>query len=104
MVSDMSLLWIAEWLASTRGSIALHESLYMYPVLESVHVWALALFLGFTMLLDLRLLGLVLRQTPVSQVVRRLRPGMLTGFAVIVVTGCLLFYAIPVRSYESVFF
>ena len=93
-----------EWLANTRGSIALHESLYMYPLVESVHVWALALFLGFTMLLDLRLLGLVLRTMPVSQVVVRLRPGMLIGFAVMLVTGSLLFYAIPVRSYQSVFF
>jgi hypothetical protein len=100
----VSLLPFCEWLASTSGSIALHESFFMYPVVESIHVWGLALFLGFTALLDLRLLGLVLRGMPVSQVVKRLQPWMLIGFAIMVVTGVLLFYAIPVRSYQSVFF
>ncbi len=37
----MSLLSFVEWLAGTRGSIALHESLYMYPLIESVHVLTL---------------------------------------------------------------
>jgi hypothetical protein len=91
-------------LASTSGSIALHESFFMYPIVESIHVWGLALFLGFTALLDLRLLGVVLRKTPVTLVVRRLQPWMFIGFTIMVVTGLLLFYAIPVRSYESVFF
>jgi ABC-type transport system involved in cytochrome c biogenesis permease subunit len=35
---------------------------------------------------------------------RRLGPWMLTGFVVMVITGALLFYAIPVRSYQSIFF
>src|SRR5688500_862942 len=63
----MSLLPFCEWLASTAGSIALHESLYVYPLVESVHVWALALFLGMVTLVDLRLLGVALREVPVSQ-------------------------------------
>ena len=37
----MSLLGFCEWLAETRGSIALHESLYMYPLVESAHVLTL---------------------------------------------------------------
>ena len=42
----MSLSHFCEWLATTRGSIALHESLYMYPLVESVHVLTLCLFVG----------------------------------------------------------
>ena len=53
----MSLLPFCEWLASTPGSIALHESLFMYPLVESVHVLTLCLFVGMTMMLDLRLTG-----------------------------------------------
>ena len=39
---DMSLLSFVEWLASTRWSIALHESLYLYPahrVGARPHAW-----------------------------------------------------------------
>src|SRR4051812_23529878 len=100
----MSLLPFCEWLAGTPGSIALHESLFMYPLIESVHVLTLCLFVGMTMMLDLRLTGLALRRVPVVDVVERLRPWMFLGFAVMVVSGVLLFYAIPVRSYQNIFF
>jgi hypothetical protein len=100
----VSLLSFAQWLATTRGSIALHESLYMYPLVESAHVLTLCLFVGMSVMLDLRLLGLVLRRVPVSEVAGRLLPWMTAGFAVMLITGTLLFYAIPVRSSQNVFF
>ena len=98
------MLSFMEWLASTRASIALHESLYVYPLVESTHVLTLALFVGLTVILDLRLLGLVLRRVPVSQVTGRLLPWTKAGFAIMLITGLLLFYAIPVRTYQSIFF
>ena len=100
----MSLLPFAQWLAETRGSIALHESLFMYPLVESVHVLTLCLFVGMSVLLDLRLLGVALRPVPLTDITRRLFPWMFAGFVIMVVTGVLLFYAIPVRSYQSVWF
>lgn len=100
----MSLLLFAEWLASTAGSVALHESQYAYPIIESVHVWTLCLFVGLAAMLDLRLMGAIMRDVPVSRVAARLLPWTITGFAIMVVSGLLLFYAIPVRSYQSIFF
>jgi uncharacterized membrane protein len=100
----MSLLALCEWLAGTSGSIALHESLYMYPLLESLHVLTLCLFVGTAALLDLRLLGVALRRVPVSEVFERLLPWTKAGFLVMAVSGALLFYAIPVRTYQSIFF
>jgi hypothetical protein len=100
----MSLLPFCEWLASTPGSIALHESLFMYPLVESVHVLTLCLFVGMTWMLDLRLTGLAFRHVPVADVVKRLQPWMFLGFGIMVVSGVLLFYAIPVRSYQNIFF
>ena len=93
-----------QWLAETRGSIALHESLYMYPLIESTHVLTLCLFVGTAVMLDLRLLGLTLRAVPVSDLTRRLLPWTTAGFIIMVITGGLLFYAIPVRTYHSIFF
>ena len=100
----MSPLEACRWLESTHGSIALHESIWVYPIVESVHVLTLSLFLGLAVIVDLRLLGASLLATPVSQVMRRLGPWMLAGFAVMVVSGALLFYAAPVRTYSNVFF
>jgi hypothetical protein len=93
-----------EWLGSTRWSIALHESLYVWPLTESTHVLSLGLFVGTTVMLDLRLLGLVMSRVPVSELTGRLLPWTRAGFAVMLSTGLLLFYATPVTYYQSIFF
>src|SRR5882762_2295041 len=100
----MSLLPVCRWLAGTPGSMALHESVYLYPLVESAHVLTLCLFLGLAVMFDLRLLGVTLTRVPMTEMKRRLGPWMVAGFVVMVITGVLLFYAIPVRSYQSIFF
>jgi hypothetical protein len=55
-------------------------------------------------MIDLRLLGATMRKSPVSEVAARLMPWTVAGFAVMVVSGALLFYGIPVRTYQNIFF
>lgn len=98
------MLRFAQWLDTHAWSTALHESFYMYPLIETTHVLTLCLFVGTVVMVDLRLLGLTLREVPVSQVTARLLPYSVVGFVIMFVTGVLLFYAIPVRTYQSVFF
>jgi len=100
----VSLLSFCEWLARSEWSIALHESLYAYPLVETTHVLSLLLFVGTVSFVDLRLLGWVFRDVNVSEVTARLLPWTVAGFAISVVTGSLLFYAIPVRTFQSLFF
>ena len=61
-----------EWLAQTQWSIALHESQYVWPFTESLHVLTLALFVGTAIVLDLRLLRVGYTPVPASEVVGRL--------------------------------
>jgi len=100
----MSLLPFCQWLAETPGSIALHESLFMYPLVESAHVLTLCVFVGLAAAMDLRLLGFAFVRVPMTEVKKRLGPWITGGFVVMVITGVLLFYAIPVRSYQNIFF
>ena len=92
------------WLGNTQWSVALHESQYAYSIVESIHVWALCLFVGFAVLLDLRLVGAIFYSVPVSHMTKRLLPWTKAGFAIMVVSGVVLFYAIPLRTYHNVFF
>ena len=98
------MLGFFKWMADTPWSVALHESLYGYPIVESIHVWALCLFVGLAVVLDLRLTGLSFTSVPVSQIARRILPWTTFGFVLMVLSGILLFYAIPVRSYQNIFF
>jgi hypothetical protein len=93
-----------EWLAARESSVALHESLFMYPLIESTHVLTLGLFVGLALMLDLRLLGWAFTSVPVTEFLRRVLPWTKVGFVIMMTTGLLLFYAIPVRNYQNVFF
>jgi len=100
----MSLLRFCEWLAATPGSIALHESRYVYLIVLTVHVMTLCLFVGTAVMMDLRLLGLTLQSVRVSEVMTRLLPWTSAGFVLTIISGTLLFYAAPLSRYENIFF
>ena len=93
-----------EQLEATSGSIAIRESILFYPFVETTHVLSLTLFLGLIAVLDLRLTGYGFRTVPVSQVAGRLLPWALGGFALMVVSGGLLFYSGPLRAFGNIFF
>ena len=95
---------VLEWLGSTPWSVALLESLWVWPLLETTHVLSLGLFVGTAIMNDLRLLGWTLKRVPVSEVTGRLLPWTRIGFAVSVTTGLLIFYSAPIRYYHNIFF
>jgi hypothetical protein len=86
------------WSAQLQGS----ERLWM--LLEGTHVLTLMLFAGSILFVDLRLLGLVFRTTPVSKITSALLPYTVGGFIVMLVTGALLFFANPIDYYHNVVF
>jgi len=81
----------------------MRESTWAEPIVETVHVLTLTMFLGFAVLLDLRLLGICLKRRRVSDVLGQLNRWLFAGFAVMVVTGTLLFCADPVSFYSTFF-
>jgi hypothetical protein len=93
-----------EWLGTTGWSVRLLESLWVWPLLESTHVLSIGLFVGTTMMMDLRLLGVTFGGVRASDFTGRLLPWTRAGFAILVITGLLVFYSNPVRYYHNVFF
>ena len=69
-----------DWLASTSGSIALRESLYMYPWIESAHVLFITIFFGTLLFVDLRLTGYGFKNLSISQMNSKILPLTLIGF------------------------
>src|ERR1700719_5365376 len=100
----MSPLEICQYIDSTRSSTALRESLYVFPIVEGIHVLSLALSVGLVIWFDLRLVGWILSDQPVSAVFRPIRPFMLVGFVLSFITGGLLFWSLALRCYGSPFF
>jgi len=99
-ISD-SLLAICQSIQDSRFGTALHESQYMFPLIETTHVLGLAASVGLILMTDLRLVGAFLVDQPVFEVTQQLKPWMLRGFAVMFVTGALLFWAEAAKCYVS---
>ena len=93
-----------EWMSETPWSVALRESFYVWPIIEATHVMSLLLFVGTIIMVDLRLLGLNFRGIAISEFDRRILPLTMLGFALLLITGLLLFYAKPLVYYHSLFF
>jgi hypothetical protein len=100
----MSLLPFFEWCESTAIGAAIRNSLWLFPVIESVHLLALALIGGAVLVVDLRLLGLGLRRQPVAQLARDVQPWLAGGLAVMLASGFLLFLSEAIKCYYSAAF
>jgi hypothetical protein len=80
------------WLETTRFAAAMREWLWLYPVVEILHLLGLALVVGGAVLFDLRLLG-VSRHLRVSGLAGHLLPWARRGLLLAAPTGLAMFAA-----------
>jgi hypothetical protein len=98
------LLTFCRWVHDSTFATALRESAVVYPLVQGSHVLSLGLSVGLVLWFDLRLLGIAMRKDSVSGVFEQLRPWMMLGFALMFVTGAMLFAARAVDAYASRYF
>lgn len=90
-----------EWCEFTLLGQVVRQSLWLFPVIEAFHLVAFALLGGTVLLVDLRQLGLILRQHPTAELwygARHWRRGALVAM---IVTGILLFLSEAVKCFYS---
>ena len=73
----------------------------LFPIIEGIHLLGIGLSVGMLCWFDLRLLGLAMTKQPVSAVWNRVMPTAVFGFAIMFVTGTLLFIAESATAYNS---
>jgi hypothetical protein len=100
----VTILGVCEWLQNLGWASGIKHSEWQFPLIESVHSLALSFMLWPAALLDLRLLGVVMKDRPVSRVAAQFLPWTWTGFVVMISTGVVLFSAEAVKCYNSPFF
>jgi hypothetical protein len=70
----------------------MRESLWAYPIVETIHIVGFCILVGSVVMFDLRVLGLS-KAIPVRALARHLLPWSLASLALIVPTGFLMFLA-----------
>lgn len=109
MIRDF-LVWLQTELGKGPGeypmswSEALLGSLNFWGLLEGTHLLALMLFAGTIFVVDLRLLGVTFKRTPVSVLSDKVLPLTIFGFVLVILTGLALFYAKPLVYFHNIWF
>ena len=76
----MSVLDFCQWLQSTTVGTSIRESLWVFPIINGIHVLGLALSIGIIVWFDLRLAGWSMRHKPISELWGQLLPLVDFGF------------------------
>jgi hypothetical protein len=100
----MSLATICQAIQDTDFFTSIRESGLVYPVILSAHLSSIALFGGMILMTDLRILGLAMKNTPVSEVVGQFRLWKRIGFVIMVGCGILLGGAKITQYYDNPYF
>jgi hypothetical protein len=100
----MTVLDICAKLEETPVGVLVRESLYGFPILVGLHILGIALSVGTLLWVDLRLLGVSLQRARVTDVYRSLSPWFIAGFAVMFITGGMLFAGFATSAYGNPYF
>jgi hypothetical protein len=85
---------LIEWLAHTSVAHAFNEAdPWIFAAIMSIHLLSLALAFGTSLVLDLRLVGIGLRASSAANIAHNLRPYLLAGLSVGLLSGLWLFTA-----------
>ena len=95
------LLPFFQWLEKFWLGQYVVGSNWLFPVIESVHLLALALLGGSILIVDLRLVGLGLSGREIKEIARDARPYMNFALVMMISTGIPLFLSEPIKCYYS---
>ena len=95
------ILEFCQWLEHTSLGVAIGESLWLFPILESLNVKAQAVVVGSIAMMDLRLLGALARDRAVTELAAETLPLTWGAFAAAAITGFLLFASNASYYYDN---
>jgi hypothetical protein len=95
------LLSYFEWLYNTGPATYIRESTWAHPVIQTFHLFGLVLIFGGTIVLSLRLFGLMMKDRPISEVAAQVSRWTVIGICMNLITGFALFSAEAIKYYDS---
>jgi hypothetical protein len=91
-------------LANTSLSKLIEDISWIVPLVQTIHILALAIILSSAAMLNLRLMGLAGRRVTIAGMSERFLPWVWAALAVLAVTGIILIVGEPERSLPNVSF
>jgi uncharacterized membrane protein YhdT len=90
-----------KWCEHSWIGESIRNSLWLFPVIEAIHLVGLGLTAGAVLIVDLRLLGVGLWHQPVEQLAEDAEPWLMGSLALMFATGIPLFLSEATKCYHS---
>jgi hypothetical protein len=97
----MSLLPFFRWCDGTWISVAIRDSRFLFPIIETFHLLGITMLLGILLLLNVRLFNLGMRRQSIDLLAGQLAPWTLGSLGLILISGTLLFLSEALKCYDS---
>jgi hypothetical protein len=95
------LLPFFEWCETVWLGRVVVGSLWLFPVIEAVHLLALSVLGGAILIVDLRMLGFGLQRQSIRSIARQARPFLIGAIVGLIATGIPLFLSEPTKCYYN---
>jgi hypothetical protein len=89
------------WHSTSTIGNTISGTVWMFPVIETVHILAMAVMFGGMLVLNLRLLGLGMTRQPLPMLAGTLMPFVNWGVAIMLVSGYMMFSSEAMKSYAN---
>jgi len=93
----MSMLEVAQWLSQTPVSVAIQSALWLIPLLQTIHILAIAMVISSVFMIDLRIWRMVSLE-PMAETAHRFVPWLWAGLILLAGSGLTLIVGEPKRS------
>ena len=100
----MTLDDFADWCQHTSIGASMRSVVWQHPTVEIIHYGGLILLFGPILIVNLRLLGVVLRRVPVPEVADGVAAWRRAGLTLLFLTGPLLFLSNAMKVFSGWFF
>jgi len=92
-----------EWMEGSALAALFQGAIWYSPLIQVAHLVAVATFAGSLLVVDLRLLGTGLTQTPLNQVAKDAQPWLMGSLIALVITGTPTMASTSIKQYYSPF-
>jgi Family of unknown function (DUF6644) len=100
----MDIIAFLKFLEDSGLATRIRDGLWLFPLIESTHVFALAMVFGTIAVIDLRLLGIASTQRPFERMASEIVKWTWAAFALAALTGTLMFITNARVYYHNFYF
>jgi hypothetical protein len=96
-----ALLPIFEWHNNCWLGTTISNSIWLFPLVETIHILAMAIMFGGLLVLNLRLLGIGMKRQPLPLLAQTLLPFINWGVVIMLLSGYAMFASGPMKYYSN---